>query len=173
MEFLAVNSRRPSRGTLHVACDGSQLHSQARDKCVRYLSSEYMYLDFRWFPKVAEDVWRRSNDFWMLLKTSKDFRRLRKIAHNAFGNGLDDSNATCTCSIIIFIWTITVRLLLLGSLKQNWQIRLQGMNNKFQLKSFEPISSRWKTDWFTNDFNWNSWSASCNLIGQFCLSDPW
>ena len=29
MEFLAVNRRRPSRGTLHAARDGSRLYSQA------------------------------------------------------------------------------------------------------------------------------------------------
>ena len=40
--------------------------------------------------------------------------------------------------------SLTVQLLLPGSLKQNWPIRLQGTDTKFQQKSFEPISSGWK-----------------------------
>ena len=40
---------------------------------------------------------------------------------------------------------ITVRLLLPGSLKQNWPIRLQDKNNEFQPKPIEPITSTRKT----------------------------
>ena len=41
---------------------------------------------------------------------------------------------------------ITVRLLLLGSLKKkNWPIRLQDKNDEIQPKPIEPIMSRWKT----------------------------
>ena len=46
----------------------------------------------------------------------------------------------------------TVRLLLPGSLKQNWPIRLQYKNNKFQPKPIEPITSRRKTTVKTQNF---------------------
>ena len=39
----------------------------------------------------------------------------------------------------------TVRLLLPGSLKQTWPIRLQDKNNEFQPKPTEPITSGRKT----------------------------
>ena len=47
---------------------------------------------------------------------------------------------------------ITVRLLLPGSLKQNWPIRLQDKNNEFQPKPIEPIMSRRKTTVKTQKF---------------------
>ena len=47
---------------------------------------------------------------------------------------------------------LTVRLLLLGSLKQNWPIRLQDKNNEFQSKPIEPIPSRRKTTVKTKNF---------------------
>ena len=49
-------------------------------------------------------------------------------------------------------WHVTVRLLLPGSLKQNWPIRLQDKNNKFQPKPTEPITSRRKTTVKTQHF---------------------
>ena len=47
---------------------------------------------------------------------------------------------------------ITVQLLLPGSLKQNWPIRLQDKNNESQPKPTEPITSRWKTTVKTQKF---------------------
>ena len=47
---------------------------------------------------------------------------------------------------------LTVRLLLPGSLKQNWPIRLQDKNNEFQPKPIEPITSRRKPTVETQNF---------------------
>ena len=47
---------------------------------------------------------------------------------------------------------LTVRLLLLGSLKQNWPIRLQDKYNEFQPTPTEPIMSRQKTTVKTQNF---------------------
>ena len=47
---------------------------------------------------------------------------------------------------------ITVQLLLPGSLKQNWPIRLQDKNNESQPKPPEPITSRRKTTVKTQKF---------------------
>ena len=46
----------------------------------------------------------------------------------------------------------SVRLLLPGSLKQNWPIRLQDKNNEFQSKPIESITSRQKTTVKTQKF---------------------
>ena len=47
---------------------------------------------------------------------------------------------------------LTVRLLLPGSLKQIWPIRLQHKNSEFQPKLIEPITSRRKTTVKTQNF---------------------
>ena len=65
--------------------------------------------------------------------------------------------ATSTVSIhcekvSTIVAVFTVRLLLPGSLKQNWPIRLQDKNNEFQPKPIEPITSRRKTTVKTPNF---------------------
>ena len=75
---------------------------------------------------------------------------------------------TCACLNCFF----TVWLLLPGSLKQSWPIRLQGTNNEFQLKSFVNQSVFHPLEIGSNNFSWNSLFMPCNLICQSCLSDP-
>ena len=54
----------------------------------------------------------------------------------------------CRLSLV----SVTVRLLLPRSLKENWPIRLQDENNEFQPKPIEPITSRRKTAVKTQNF---------------------
>ena len=65
---------------------------------------------------------------------------------------------------------VTVRLLLPGSVKQNWPLRLQDTNIEFQLKSFVKQSVQYCMHW-TNLNSYISLDDTSHSIHNQCISD--